>query len=60
MTFLRPGDTFVFAGEVLRFEEVRETKAIVTRGSGTLGLDEINEGFARLKSGEVVRQLIAF
>jgi S-(hydroxymethyl)glutathione dehydrogenase/alcohol dehydrogenase len=28
--------------------------------SGTLKLDEINEGFARLKSGEVVRQLVAF
>ena len=28
--------------------------------SGTLKLDEINEGFARLKGGEVVRQLIAF
>ena len=28
--------------------------------SGTLKLEEINQGFARLKSGEVVRQLIAF
>ncbi|CAA9288335.1 MAG: Alcohol dehydrogenase [uncultured Craurococcus sp.] len=28
--------------------------------SGTLRLDEINTGFARLKSGEAVRQLIAF
>jgi len=28
--------------------------------TGTLRLDEINQGFARLKSGEVVRQLIAF
>ena len=28
--------------------------------SGTLKLDEINTGFARLKSGEAVRQLIAF
>ena len=28
--------------------------------TGTLRLEEINEGFARLKSGEVVRQLIAF
>ncbi len=28
--------------------------------SGTLRLDEINEGFARLKSGVPVRQLIAF
>ena len=28
--------------------------------SGTLRLDEINQGFARLKTGEVVRQLIAF
>ena len=28
--------------------------------SGTLKLEEINEGFARLKGGHVVRQLIAF
>jgi S-(hydroxymethyl)glutathione dehydrogenase/alcohol dehydrogenase len=28
--------------------------------SGTLRLEEINEGFARLKGGHVVRQLIAF
>ena len=28
---LMPGDTFVFAGEVLRFEGLRETDAIVTR-----------------------------
>ncbi|HCL62942.1 MAG TPA: DNA ligase-associated DEXH box helicase, partial [Rhizobiales bacterium] len=28
---LAPGDTFVFAGEVLRFEGLRETDAIVTR-----------------------------
>jgi ATP-dependent helicase Lhr and Lhr-like helicase len=28
---LVPGDTFVFAGEVLRFEGLRETDAIVTR-----------------------------
>lgn len=28
--------------------------------TGTLRLEEINQGFARLKSGEVVRQLIAF
>ena len=28
--------------------------------TGTLRLDQINQGFARLKSGEVVRQLIAF
>jgi S-(hydroxymethyl)glutathione dehydrogenase/alcohol dehydrogenase len=28
--------------------------------TGTLKLDEINTGFARLKSGEAVRQLIAF
>jgi Zn-dependent alcohol dehydrogenase len=28
--------------------------------SGTLKLDAINTGFARLKSGEAVRQLIAF
>ena len=28
--------------------------------SGTLRLDEINQGFARPKSGEVVRQLVAF
>jgi ATP-dependent Lhr-like helicase len=31
---LVPGDTFVFAGEVLRFEGVRETSAIVTRAAG--------------------------
>lgn len=31
---LQPGDTFVFSGEVLRFESVRETTAIVTRASG--------------------------
>ena len=28
---LTPGDTFVFAGEVLRFEGLRETEASVTR-----------------------------
>ncbi len=28
---LAPGDTFVFAGEVLRFEGIRETSAYVTR-----------------------------
>ena len=28
--------------------------------TGTLQLSEINEGFARLKGGHVVRQLIAF
>jgi ATP-dependent Lhr-like helicase len=28
---LTPGDTFVFAGEVLRFEGLRENDAIVTR-----------------------------
>ena len=32
---LQPGDTFVFSGEVLRFEAVRETTAIVTRATGT-------------------------
>ena len=31
---LVPGDTFVFAGELLRFEGVRETAAIVTRAAG--------------------------
>ena len=30
---LVPGDTFVFAGEVLRFEGLRETDAIVTRSA---------------------------
>ena len=30
---LAPGDTFVFAGEVLRFEAIRETEAFVTRAS---------------------------
>ena len=28
---LLPGDSFAFAGEVLRFEGLRETDAIVTR-----------------------------
>ncbi len=32
---LIPGDTFVFAGEVLRFEGLRETDAIVTRAHAT-------------------------
>ena len=32
---LSPGDTFVFAGEVLRFEGLRETDAIVTRAHAT-------------------------
>jgi ATP-dependent Lhr-like helicase len=32
---LTPGDTFVFAGEVLRFEGLRETDAIVTRARAT-------------------------
>ncbi|MEC9345268.1 MAG: ligase-associated DNA damage response DEXH box helicase [Pseudomonadota bacterium] len=31
---LVPGDTFVFAGEVLRFQSVQETTAIVTRAPG--------------------------
>ena len=31
---LEPGDTFVFAGDILRFEGVRETTVIVTRGQG--------------------------
>ncbi len=31
---LQPGDSFVFAGEVLRFEGVRETTAVVSRTSG--------------------------
>ena len=31
---LVPGDTFIFAGELLRFEGVRETAAIVTRAAG--------------------------
>ena len=31
---LRPGDTFVFAGEILRFESLREMVAIVTRAKG--------------------------
>ncbi len=31
---LRPGDTFVFAGEVLRFERLREMAAIVSRAKG--------------------------
>jgi ATP-dependent Lhr-like helicase len=32
---LEPGDTFVFAGEILRFEGVRETTAVVTRAAGS-------------------------
>ena len=32
---LTPGDTFVFAGEVLRFEGLRENDAIVTRAHAT-------------------------
>ena len=32
---LEPGDTFVFAGEVLRFEGLRENDAIVTRAHAT-------------------------
>ena len=32
---LRPGDTFVFAGEVVRFEGLRETEAFVSRTSAT-------------------------
>ena len=31
---LVPGDTFIFAGEVLRFEGLRETDAIVSRAAG--------------------------
>lgn len=31
---LRPGDTFRFAGEVLRFEGLHETEALVTRAPG--------------------------
>ena len=31
---LKPGDTFVFAGEVVRFEGLRETEAFVSRASG--------------------------
>ena len=31
---LVPGDTFVFAGEVLRFEGMRETWAVVSRAAG--------------------------
>jgi ATP-dependent Lhr-like helicase len=30
---LEPGDTFVFAGEILRFEGVRETRALVSRAA---------------------------
>lgn len=32
---LRPGDTFAFAGEILRFEALMETDAYVTRASDT-------------------------
>jgi len=31
---MSPGDTFLFAGEILRFEAVMETEALVTRASG--------------------------
>jgi ATP-dependent Lhr-like helicase len=31
---LQPGDTFVFCGQVLRFEGIRETTAVVTRAAG--------------------------
>jgi ATP-dependent Lhr-like helicase len=31
---LTPGDTFLFAGEILRFEAVMETEALVTRATG--------------------------
>lgn len=31
---LTPGDTFLFAGEILRFEAVMETEALVTRAAG--------------------------
>ncbi len=31
---LQPGDTFVFSGEVLRFEGVHETTAVVSRAAG--------------------------
>jgi ATP-dependent Lhr-like helicase len=31
---LRPGDTFVFAGELLRFEGIRETSVVVSRATG--------------------------
>ncbi|MGF1457252.1 MAG: ligase-associated DNA damage response DEXH box helicase [Alphaproteobacteria bacterium] len=31
---LRPGDTFLFAGEVLRFEGLQDTEVLVTRASG--------------------------
>jgi len=31
---LLPGDTFVFSGQILRFECIRETSAIVTRTTG--------------------------
>ena len=32
---LKPGDTFAFAGEVLRFEGLRETDAFVSRAAAT-------------------------
>ncbi len=31
---LRPGDTFIFAGEVLRFEGLQDTEVLVTRATG--------------------------
>jgi ATP-dependent Lhr-like helicase len=33
---LAPGDTFVFAGQVLRFEGIRDTSAYVTRSNDTV------------------------
>ena len=35
LTALAPGDTFVFAGETLRLEAVRDTEALVSRASHT-------------------------
>jgi len=35
LTTLAPGDTFVFAGETLRLEAVRETEALVSRATGS-------------------------
>ena len=32
---LRPGDNFLFAGKILRFEGIRENECVVSAGSGT-------------------------
>ncbi len=38
---LRPGDTFIFAGQLLRFVALRETEAVVARGRGGTGEPQV-------------------